>query len=86
MRLVSYVSSQIKSYGYDYLGKFGYDKIVTTVTQMLQLLKSKNIIVDFEFKAEQSAVEKGTVFFYINLTSSLGLKKINLSLAAGPGA
>lgn len=86
MRLTSYVAQQVKNFGYGYIGKFGYDTVVSNVTGMLQSLKLNNTIVDFEFKAEQSTTEKGTILLYINLTSSLGLKKINLSLAAGPGA
>ena len=86
IRLTSYVASQVKAYGYDYIGKFGYDKVVTNVTNMLTMLKKNGSIVDYEFKAEQSANEKGLLILNINLTSSLGLKKINLSLSAGPAA
>jgi hypothetical protein len=86
MRLTSYVASQVKSYGYDYIGKFGYDKVVTSVTNMLSALKKNGSIVDYEFKAEQSEQEQGLLILNINLTSSLGLKKINLSLSAGPAA
>jgi len=86
MRLTSYVASQVKAYGYDYIGKFGYDKVVTSVTNMLSALKKNGSIVDYEFKAEQSQQEQGLLILNINLTSSLGLKKINLSLSAGPAA
>ena len=86
MRLTSFVASQVKAYGHDYIGKFGYDKVVTNVTNMLSILKKNNSIVDYEFKAEQSTSEKGLLILNINLTSSLGLKKINLSLSAGPAA
>ncbi len=86
MRLTSYVASQVKAYGYDYIGKFGYDKVVTSVTNMLSTLKKNGSIVDYEFKAEQSEQEQGLLILNINLTSSLGLKKINLSLSAGPAA
>ena len=86
MRLTSYVASQVKAYGYDYIGKFGHDKVVTSVTNMLSTLKKNGSIVDYEFKAEQSEQEQGLLILNINLTSSLGLKKINLSLSAGPAA
>lgn len=86
MRLTSYVASQVKAYGYDYIGKFGYDKVVTSVTNMLSTLKKNGSIVDYEFKAEQSEQEQGLLILNINLTSSLGLKRINLSLSAGPAA
>ena len=86
MRLTSYVASQVKAYGYDYIGKFGYDKVVSSVTNMLNSLKNNGSIVDYEFKAEQSKEDRGSIILNINLTSSLGLKKINLSLSAGPAA
>jgi hypothetical protein len=53
---------------------------------MLSALKKNGSIVDYEFKAEQSEQEQGLLILNINLTSSLGLKKINLSLSAGPAA
>ena len=86
MRLTSYVISQVEAYGQDSLGKFGYDRVISNVSNMLKSLKSNGTLVDFEFKAEEATNEKGVIIFYINLTSSLGLKKINLSLSAGPAA
>ena len=86
MRLVSYLASKIKGYGYDTIGKFGYDNIVTSVSSLLSSMKKDKVIVDFEFKAKPDPTDKGVIILYINVISSLGLKKINLSLAAGPGA
>jgi len=86
IRLTSYVASQVKGYGYDHIGKFGYDRVVNNVIGMLDALKKDGSIVDYEFKAEQSKEDKGLIILNINLTSSLGLKKINLSLSAGPAA
>jgi hypothetical protein len=86
MRLVSYLASKVKGYGYDALGKFGYDKITSSVSSLLNSMKKDKIIVDFEFKAKTDPSDKGVIILYINVISSLGLKKINLSLAAGPGA
>jgi hypothetical protein len=86
MRLVSYLASKIKGYGYDTIGKFGYDNIVSSVSSLLTGMKKDMLIVDFEFKAKPDPSDKGVIMLYINVISSLGLKKINLSLAAGPGA
>lgn len=86
IRLVSYLASRIKGFGYDTIGKFGYDKITSSVSGLLSDLKSDGTIVDFEFKAKPDPIDKGIIILYINVISSLGLKKINLSLAAGPGA
>lgn len=86
MRLASYLSSSVKGFGYDSIGKFGYDKVIDNTRQMLKELKKEGTIVDFEFNAKPSSSEPGVILLYINIISSLGLKKINLSLAAGPGA
>jgi hypothetical protein len=86
MRLASYLSSAVKGFGYDAIGKFGYDKVVSNTSEMLKGLKKDGTIVDFEFNAKPSSSESGVILLYINIISSLGLKKINLSLAAGPGA
>jgi hypothetical protein len=86
MRLVSLVASEVKGYGYDSIGKFGYDKVVSSVSALLELLKSSKTIVDYDFKAKPSETTRGVIYLYINMISSLGLKTVNLSLAAGPGA
>lgn len=86
MRLASYLSSSVKGFGYDSIGKFGYDKVVNNTSELLKRLKKDKVIVDYEFNAKPSSSEPGVILLYINIISSLGLKKINLSLAAGPGA
>ena len=86
MRLASYLSSSVKGFGYDSIGKFGYDKVIDNTRQLLKKLKDDGTIVDYEFNAKPSSSEPGVILLYINIISSLGLKKINLSLAAGPGA
>jgi len=86
MRLASYLSSLVKGFGYDSIGKFGYDKVIDNTRQILKQLQKEGTIVDFEFNAKPSSSEAGVILLYINIISSLGLKKINLSLAAGPGA
>lgn len=86
MRLASYLSSSVKGFGYDSIGKFGYDKVIDNTRQMLKELQKEGTIVDFEFNAKPSSSEPGVILLYINIISSLGLKRINLSLAAGPGA
>jgi len=86
IRLVSYIASMVKDYGYQAVGKFGYDRIISSVNSLLTSLKKDRTIVDFEFKAESDPTDLGVITLYINIISSLGLKKINLSLSAGPGA
>jgi hypothetical protein len=86
IRLVSYIASMVKDYGYQAVGKFGYDRIISSVNSLLTSLKKDRTIVDFEFKAESNPTDLGVITLYINIISSLGLKKINLSLSAGPGA
>ena len=86
IRLVSYLSSKIKGFGYDSIGKFGYDKVTSAVSGLLLNLKKEGTIVDFEFNARKDPTDNGILILHINVISSLGLKAINLSLAAGPGA
>jgi hypothetical protein len=86
LRLAALLSSEVKGYGYDAIGKFGYDKIISNVSSLLTLLKNNRVISDFEFKAKVSETDKGVITLYMNIVSSLGLKQINLSLSAGPGA
>lgn len=86
LRLTSLLASEIKGYAYDAIGKFGYDKLSANVKGILDYFKNNKIIVDYEFKIRPSEIDKGIIYIYINVISALGLKKINLSLAAGPGA
>lgn len=86
MRLVSHLASSVKGFGYDFIGKFGYETVCNHTSRLLKDLKQEGIIVDYEFNAQPSSSNPGVILLYINIVSSLGLKKINLSLAAGPGA
>lgn len=86
IRLVAYVVSQIKNYADTAIGKFNYDTVVTSVTRMMQDLKNASSIVDFSLRAEVDPDEKGKIIFYIELTCSVGLKKIGFGISAGPGA
>jgi len=86
MRLVAYIVSQIKSYADVAIGKFNYDAITANVTQMLQNLKNESAITDFSIKSEIDLLNKGSIIFYIELTCSIGLKKIGFGISAGPGA
>jgi hypothetical protein len=53
---------------------------------MLQFLKTNNIIRDYALEAYADSVVKGKIYFDINLTSSLGLRKISFSISSGQGA
>jgi len=86
LRLVAYIANSVNNLGYQAVGKFGYDRVISSVTSLLTNLKKDKSILDFEFKAQPDDKDVGKIILYINLISSLGLKKINLSLAAGPGA
>lgn len=86
LRLAAYVASEVKAYADDAIGTLGYDTVSSNISKMLLNLKSKRIISDFEFKVRPSLTTKGIIIVDISLISSLGLRKIDLSLAAGPGA
>lgn len=85
MRLIARLVSEIKAYGYEGIGKLGYDKVITNVREYLIALKRSRIIADFAFNVEISATEVGKLTFYIEILSSLGLKKINFAISTGPG-
>lgn len=86
MRLVSNVVSIVKDMAMTYIGKMGYDQLVDSVRNMLSDMKNKNIIVDFGLNTEISKFERGSIIFYIQLRSALGLKRIDLAISAGPEA
>jgi hypothetical protein len=84
MRLVASVVSEVRAYGNAAIGKFGYDRAISSVSSYLNSLKKDKIIVDFSFNVEASPVEVGVLYFYIELLSTLGLRRINFTIAAGP--
>ena len=86
LRLAAYVASEVRAYADDAIGTMGYDPVSNNISTMLRNLKSKGIIADFEFKVRPSLTTKGVIIVDISLMSTLGLRKIDLSLAAGPGA
>lgn len=86
MRLVTAVVSEIKGIaasGHDLLG---FDNIIDESKKYLQYLKVNKAILDYSFNARFSDSTKGKLIFDIELISYFALKKINFSLAAGPGA
>lgn len=85
LRLASFLASEVKNSSYKSIGKFGYEQVSSDVSNTLLYLKNNQIISDFEFKAVPSKTQKGVIMLYINVISSLGLKKISLSLSSGPG-
>jgi hypothetical protein len=86
LRLAGLLASEVKNASYKAIGRFNYDKVVSDISNILINLKNNQIISNFEFKAVPSQTNKGVIILYINVISSLGLKKISLSLSAGPGA
>ena len=85
MRIIAYVVSNVKEYSYNAIGKFGYDKFVDSVRNLLIKLKSDKAILDFSFNVEISTTDRGAIICYIELLSALGLKKLSFSIATGPG-
>lgn len=86
LRLAAYIASEVRIFGDDAIGHMGYDIVSDKITTMLISLKKKQIISDFEFKITPSLVTKGNIMVEISVISSLGLRKIDLALSAGPGA
>lgn len=86
MRLVAAVVSEIKGITLSKFDILSYDSIIDEVKSYLQTLKKNKSILDFSFKANFSSVDRGVLIFEIELISFFAIKKINFSLAAGPGA
>lgn len=86
MRLVSLVVSEIKGISLSNFDMINYDRIISETKLFLLGLKNKNIIFDFSLGIDTSEINSGKLIFEIELISSLGLKRVNFSLAAGPGA
>lgn len=86
MRLVSLVLSEIKGICLSNFDMINYDRIISESKLFLLSLKNSNIIFDFSLGIDTSEINSGKLIFEIELISSLGLKRVNFSLAAGPGA
>lgn len=86
MRLVSMVINEIKALGDNSISRFSAQKLIEDVKKMLQFLKTNNIIRDYALKAYADSKVKGKIYFNINLTSSVGLRKISFSISSGQGA
>jgi hypothetical protein len=80
------VINEIKSIGYQSIGKFSNDKIITNVKSMLESILKAKAIRDYDFDAYADRYEKGVLVFDISLVSSLSLKNIKFSVSTGPGA
>lgn len=86
MRLIAAVVNQVREYSYQAIGRFGYDLLVDKVKSYLLKLKSDKIIIDFSLNVEVKSTSTANIIFYIELLSSLGLRKVDFSIATGPGA
>ena len=86
MRLVSLVVSEIKGIAISHFDIMAFDQIVSETRNFLELLKRNSVVTDYSFNVQVSETERGVFIFDIELLSALGLKKIDFSLAAGPGA
>jgi hypothetical protein len=86
IRLAAMVINEIKSIGYQSIGKFSNDKIISNVKLMLESILKAKAIRDYNFDAYADKYEKGVLVFDISLVSSLSLKNIKFSVSTGPGA
>jgi hypothetical protein len=86
MRLVTNCVNEVKVFAEDAVGKFSYDKVVEKVVNLLNFYKENNIVIDYAFDVQVIGNMEKSLIFNINLISSLGLKSVNFSVAAGPRA
>ena len=84
MRLVSLVVSEIKAVSH--FDIMAFDQIVSETKEFLDSLKTSLAINDYSFNVQISETQRGVFIFEIALLSALGLKRVDFSLAAGPGA
>ena len=84
MRLISLVASEITAVSH--FDIMALDQIVFEAKQFLESLKTNSIINDYSFSVQTSETQRGVFIFEIGLLSALGLKRVDFSLAAGPGA
>jgi len=86
VRLAAMVINEIKSIGYNSIGKFAYETVVSKVKSMLNILVAAKAINNYNLDAYADRYIKGSMIFQLTLISSLNLKTINFSVTAGPGA
>lgn len=86
MRLMARLINEIKGYATQAIGKFSYDLANERVNALLQGLVAGGAINDYAFNIRQDDLKVGHLIFDIEVLSAMGLKKIDFSLSAGPGA
>jgi hypothetical protein len=86
MRLISMVINEIRALGDNSISRFSAQKLIEDVKKMLEFLKVNNIIREYDLQAYADSLVKGKIYFDINLTSSVGLRKISFSISSGQGA
>jgi DNA/RNA endonuclease YhcR with UshA esterase domain len=86
VRLAAMVINEIKSIGYDSIGKFAYETVTAKVRAMLNILVATKAIRDYSLDAYADKYVKGSLIYQITLVSALSLKSIKFSVSAGPGA
>lgn len=86
MRLIANVVSEVRGFAWSAIGNLGSDIIIGKVRSYLEDLVKLRIIREFSFNVEVSALTPGKLIFYIELLASLGLRKVNFAVSAGPGA
>lgn len=85
MRLISRVVSEVRGFAMNAIGRVNYDKVIDDVRFYLAGLARSKVILDFSFKVEVSPFQVGALIFYIELISSLGIKKVDFAISTGPG-
>lgn len=86
MRLMARLINEVKVYASQAIGRLSYDSASEKVKRMLDGLVIDGAINDYSFNVTADTLNLGNLLFDIEVLSSLGLKKIDFSLSAGPGA
>lgn len=86
IRLVAMIIQEVQSIGRNAIGKFSHDSAIRNVDSLLLFLKQADIIRDYKFDAIADRLDKGKLYFTINITSSRTLRSISFNIATGRGA
>jgi len=86
MRLMARLINEVKVYASQAIGRLSHDTASDKVRNMLDGLVADGAINDYTFNVTADTLRLGYLIFDIQVLSSLGLKKIDFSLSAGPGA
>lgn len=83
VRLVAMIIQEVQAISRNSIGKFSHDSAIRSVDSLLLFLKQSDIIRDYKFDVTADRLDKGKLYFFINITSSRTLRSISFNVATG---